>query len=202
MPISKAAKAAYDRRRYLRLGPRSKPKDPVQKAAYDRARYAMLHEDRRPRVCAREGCDVALKQPRRGQRLYCSRSCLGRAFYAGHYVPKPRTYSAPEPLPAAYSGHQWLEMARAAVGTVTLIEGTEISDRYYDDMGEALLALMEGKDPKEAVRAYRKQEWQARYLTKHIGDWAGDDPVDAWHRWEAVMPQTQSAEDAFMETLA
>ena len=201
MAISKAAKAAYDRRRYLRLGPRQQTRDKAAKAAYDKARYAALHVDQRPRVCAREGCDTALRQPRHGLRLYCSRSCLGRAFHSRTYVPRERVYTAPEPLPPAYSGHRWLDMARAAVGTPTMIEGTELTDRYYDDMGEALLALMEGRDPKEAVHEYRRREYVPRRMTKHIGDWRGDDPQEAWHRWEAVMPQTQSAEDEFMETL-
>jgi hypothetical protein len=116
------------------------------------------------------------------------------------YVPTPRrrkprfgTYST---IPAPYTGHQWLDAARKAVGTqLDLGLMTEASDRYYDEMGEALLALLEGKDPRQAVTEYRKREFVPRHLTSHIGDWSGGDEDYARDRWDAVMPKAPSAEE-------
>lgn len=165
------------------------------RSAYDRARWA-ARIDVRPTICAARGCDQPLVQPKRGMRLYHDTNCKERAWYAANYVSKPRTdwdTSAP-PLPEPYQGHKWLEMAREAAGVLhTVINGTEITDRYYDDVGEALLALMEGRDPDEAVREYRRREFAARRLTTHMSDWKD-------YRLEAIMPTVESAEDAYMET--
>ncbi len=112
-------------------------------------------------------------------------------------MPRARRVRYPTPEPQApYTGHQWLEMARAAVQTsLDLSIHSEARDRYYDDLGEALLAIMEGRDPKQAVIEYRKLEFIPRHLTSHIGDWSGDDPDYAQECWDAVMPTAPSAEE-------
>jgi len=62
-------------------------------------------------------------------------------------------------------------------------------------MGEALLALLEGRDPKAAVVEYRKREYVPRHLTSHIDDYRDEDGVS---RWERVLPSSPSAEDVVM----
>ena len=78
-------------------------------------------------------------------------------------------------IPAPYTGHRWLDMARKAVGAGDLDSSTPWADDYHDEMGEAVLALLEGRDMAEAVTAYRKKEYIPRRMTMHMGDW-GDDP--------------------------
>lgn len=199
--ISKAAKAAYDRERYQRLGPRQQTRDKAAKAEYDRARYLARKAAQPDLTCARQGCEEVLPKNRRGGRRYCSRACLEQAWYAKHYVPVPSLLEVP--LPAPYTGHRWLEMAREAAGGPKQLDfGLELYDRYTDEMGEALLALLEGRDAKEAVKDFRRREYVPRHLTQHIGDWSGDDEVEKWQHWESVMPWSQSAEDEFMERIA
>ena len=98
----------------------------------------------------------------------------------------------PVELPTPYHGHMWLDMARAAAGEVTGPVGTELRNYREDDIGEALLALLEGRDPHEAVRAYRRAEFVPRHLTMHFGDFRESD--DAW-RLDRIIPEVPSAED-------
>lgn len=96
-------------------------------------------------------------------------------------------------VPRPYTGHRWLDMAANIVGT-GFDETAPWADDKWDDIGEAVLALLEGRDMKEAVRNYRKKEYAARNLTVHLGDWGDDE--DEQNRWfEKVMPQVESAED-------
>lgn len=185
LAISKEAKAKYDRERYLRLGPRQQNRDKAAKAAYDKARRAALYVDQRRTDCAREGCHNAVTQPRRGRRLYCSDACRSGQFYGVHA-------STREPMAAPYTGHQWLEAARAAVAPGQTEFGWELYDRYNDEMGEALLALLEGGDPKAAVVEFRKREFIPRYMTTHFSEWASEE--QEW-RLEEVVPRDDSAED-------
>ena len=97
-------------------------------------------------------------------------------------------------IPAPFTGHRWLDMAREAVTSSFVNPLMPSSDDYYDDMGEAVLALLEGRDPKQAVKEYRSQEYASRRLFVRMGEW-GDDP-DEQNRWfEKVMPKAESAED-------
>jgi hypothetical protein len=101
-------------------------------------------------------------------------------------------------VPSPYTGQRWLEMAREAVGAPDP-EAPWADDRY-DEMGEAVLALLEGRDMKEAVSAYRKSEYVPRHLTIHMGDWGDDE--DQQNRWfESVMPTAPSAEDVAIARL-
>jgi hypothetical protein len=92
---------------------------------------------------------------------------------------------------APYTGHRWLEMARAVVGAPDP-EAPWADDRW-DEMGEAVLALLEGRDMQEAVVAYRKAEYVPRHLTIRADDWRGDEDYDEW--FDTVLPATESAEE-------
>jgi hypothetical protein len=62
------------------------------------------------------------------------------------------------PLPGLHVGHALFERARQVVGPrrSTLVN---LHDPLYDDLvSEATLALLEGRDPADAVRAYGGRE--------------------------------------------
>lgn len=97
-------------------------------------------------------------------------------------------------VPEPYTGHRWLDMARKMVVGNGFDGSTMWADDKYDEMGEAVLALLEGRDMQEAVTNYRKQEYVPRNLTIHLGDWGDDE--EAQTRWfETAMPRVESAED-------
>jgi hypothetical protein len=78
-----------------------------------------------------------------------------------------------EPLPSLHQGHPLFDAARAIVGR----RGSSLVTLYDplpdDPMSEAVLALLEGSDPREAVRRYRATElsW-GRITAPLIGEWA------------------------------
>lgn len=114
-----------------------------------------------------------------------------QAAYRPHPRPSRQRRVVAE-VPSPYTGHRWLEIARNVVTPDLDRSQGESAEWRQDEMGEALLALLEGRDPKEAVAAYRKQEYVARYMTQHIGEWAGKD--EAW-KLDALLPAEPSAED-------
>lgn len=174
--IPKAAKAAYDRERYARLGPRQVNRDLANKAAYDKARNARLKLDPR---------HIAMRKARDARRYV--------EVIKPNWVSKATGARIPVELPRTYTGHQWLDMARAVVGDKQTEFGWELYDRYNDEMGEAVLALLEGGDPKEAVKAFRKREFIPRHMTSSISEWQGDEEL-AW-KVDRIIPQAPSAED-------
>lgn len=92
-----------------------------------------------------------------------------------------------------YTGHKWLDMAREAVSKERFIDPlTPWADDYYDEMGEALLALMEGRDMREAVKQFRSQEYPMRHAVR-MGDWHSEDEEERWAN--EIMPTVESAED-------
>lgn len=103
-------------------------------------------------------------------------------------------------VPAPYTGHRWLDMAaKVVMKGRSLDHSAPWADDYHDDMGEAVLALLEGRDMAQAVRDYRNKEFVPRKLTIHMGDWIEDE--DYAQRWfDRVMPTTPSAEDEYMAT--
>ena len=165
--IDKAAKAAANRAYYLRTRPertRRIGKDPNwRRAPRERAvrvRSVPMPQapvDTRPNRCQRPGCGKGLVQPATGRRLYCNDRCRSRAFYAAHpgygYTPG----ASIEPIPMPYVGHDVFAAAREAA---RLTSGTDYSVDWgqNDMMGEAVLAILEGRDPDEAVRRYRAKE--------------------------------------------
>lgn len=179
-PARHCSKRCRNRAYYLsKRGPLESPQ-PVRKGPRSRAnqkdRSEYYHEyNRRPEVMER-------------QRV------RNRAEYVPHPRPRKPKYDTNVPVSSPYTGHKWLEMAREAVSSDFNPLGGEWTDQKYDEMGEALLALLEGRDPKEAVRDYRRSEFVPRHLSVHIGDWKGEDGEDV-ERWGSLLPSTPSAED-------
>ena len=104
-----------------------------------RARQNRLRADRRRRN-GRE--DRSREYARRRERRQCERHMR----------------QADAPVPALHLGHDLFEVARQIVGprrTAFVL----LHDPLYDDLvSEATLALIEGRDPHEAVRAYGARE--------------------------------------------
>ncbi len=88
-------------------------------------------------------------------------------------VARRRTTSAGSvpPVPPLHSGHQLFEHARQVVGPrrSSLVM---LHDPLYDDLlSEATLAIIEGRDPREAVRVYGARERSfGRVTCPLIGD--------------------------------
>lgn len=106
---------------------------------------------------------------------------------------RPRTSKQQPELTAPYTGHRWLDMARQAVlRGRDLDPSTPWADDYFDEMGEAVLALLEGRDMEEAITAYRKAEFVPRRLTQHLDDFRGEDG-DSY--FDNILPPQPSAEE-------
>lgn len=96
-------------------------------------------------------------------------------------------------VPAPYTGHMWLERMRQLVAP-SLDDSSLNADYYHDQMGEALLAFLEGRDPSEAVREFKRREFVPRNMTLSLSEWKDDpDNTDRW--FDSVVPPTPSAED-------
>lgn len=98
-------------------------------------------------------------------------------------------------IPRLYTGHRWFDMARAVVGRNPDEEYEDFG--YTDEMGEAILALLEGRDMKEAVSEFRKREFIPRHRTVFFGEWQ-DNPDQQW-KYHQVEPRVPSAEDEAVE---
>lgn len=164
-----------------------------------------------PKFCSQK-CKTLSKRTdhrRMWERLYRrARRAIGldkynvsrRAYYRERWR---RLYRAPQydPIPALYTGHRWFDMARQAVngGRDVIPEYRDYS--YNDEVGEALLALLEGRDMHEAIKEYRRQEYIPRYRTVHFGDWAEDEhPIEERFR-ELSVPSAEE-EAVVQETLS
>lgn len=95
-------------------------------------------------------------------------------------------------IPNPYTGHRWFDMARQAVNG-----GRDVSPEfrdygYNDEVGEAVLALLEGRDMGEAVKEFRRNEFIPRRMTVFMGEWHNED--DNW-KPDALLPSAPSAED-------
>jgi hypothetical protein len=80
----------------------------------------------------------------------------GRGDRSAEYLSRPSR--AMPPMPGLHLGHKLFERARQVVGPrrTTLVN---LEDPLYDDLiAEATLALIEGRDPEDAVRAYGARE--------------------------------------------
>lgn len=134
---------------------------------------------------------------RRPERMEYMRE-RNRARYVPHprvYPPKPPKLPASTPLPAPYTGHRWLDMAREVVGDPYVgIRGSEWADRRDDELGEVTLAILEGRDPEAALKEFRRREFTPRHLTKSISEWAGSDD-EAWRVDTIDQLAVESAEE-------
>ena len=84
------------------------------------------------------------------------RRSKGRGDRSTEYA--ARRSRAMPPMPGLHHGHTLFERAREIVGprSTTLVN---LADPLYDDLvAEATLALIEGRDPNHAVRAYGARE--------------------------------------------
>jgi hypothetical protein len=80
----------------------------------------------------------------------------GRGDRSAEYA--KRASRAIPPIPALHEGHEVFEQARAVVGPrrTSLVQ---LHDPLYEDLlSEATLAIIEGRDPEDAVRAYGARE--------------------------------------------
>src|SRR5687768_9713499 len=80
----------------------------------------------------------------------------GRGDRSAEYA--RRASRAAPPMPALHVGHELFELARDVVGprVTTLVQ---LHDPLYEDLvSEATLAIIEGRDPKNAVRTYGARE--------------------------------------------
>jgi hypothetical protein len=99
-------------------------------------------------------------------------------------------------IPTPYTGHRWLEMARGLIAPHHDPTGPT-AEWLHDEMGEVLLAIMEGRDPKDALRQFRNREFVSRFLTVSMSDWkTGKDDESRW--FDQVMPTVESAEEEAM----
>jgi hypothetical protein len=107
-------------------------------------------------------CAAPIVQAKRGRpRLYCSNRCRkaqqNRATEYANRNTKRASRAAP-PIPLLHSGHPLFDRARAIVGP-RRTSLTTLYDPLYDDLiAVATLAILEGTDPKEAVRIYGARE--------------------------------------------
>lgn len=77
--------------------------------------------------------------------------------------------AAPEPFPSLHTGHPFFEQARAFVrpGSMAVWH-----DPLPDDlMSEAVLALLEGRDPAGAVARYARTERVWQRMTYSLPEW-------------------------------
>lgn len=97
-------------------------------------------------------------------------------------------------IPQPYTGHRWFDMARDAVNGGRDVDPAFRDFGYNDEVGEAVLALLEGRDMGQALKDYRAHEFVPRHLTLYLGDWKDDDEG----RESTVMPSVPSAEDEYL----
>jgi hypothetical protein len=93
---------------------------------------------------------------RQNKRRSERRRLLGRGDRSAEYAQR-RSRAIP-PIPPLHDGHDLFERARLIVGPrqTTLVA---LHDPLHDDLlSEATLALIEGRDPHEAIRTFRARE--------------------------------------------
>jgi hypothetical protein len=87
----------------------------------------------------------------------------GRGDRSAEY--RRRRSRAIPPLPPLHDGHDLFEEAHRIVGPRRTSLVT-LHDPLHDDLlSEATLALIEGRDPREAIRRFRSREWAIGRIT-------------------------------------
>lgn len=92
---------------------------------------------------------------------------------------------------APYTGHRWFDMMREIVGPVPE-QDAPWADKWNDSMGEAMLAFLEGRDPREGLTKARKEYNMMEYGQVYFGEL--QDKYDQWERMLPMAPDPQ--EDA------
>lgn len=111
------------------------------------------------------GRSVLARYDRREKDRRYNMSEKGRARNARYEAEHPVV--RPEPVPMPYVGDPVFEQARQAAR----VRSDYASDWGQNDMlGEAVLAILEGRDPDEAVKSYRRQEATHRALRANVPD--------------------------------
>lgn len=181
--------------------PRTGKRGPSPKYCSDKCRLAAKRTPERQRY-EQEYYQKVRRLPDRWARILARgreyRHRLGDTYRTRMRERWRRLHGDPFPdvvLAAPYSGHRWLDKARSVVVGLNDLDGTAPwADDKYDEMGEALLALLEGRDPSEAVKEYRRKEYIPRNRMLRLSDWK--DELEQ-RKWESVMPKEESAEDTF-----
>lgn len=98
-------------------------------------------------------------------------STKGRMRWSNWYWGQPGVAAAAEPMPMPYVGDSVFERARAAAR----ISGDYSVDwGQHDILGEAVLAILEGRDPNEAVRQHRATEKAIQSRRAYVDDVGSD----------------------------
>lgn len=129
------------------------------------------------------------RRGRRARGLDLTDNVARRGYYRERYR---RLNFVGVEIPSLHTGHRWLEMAVQSVSGGRDIDPAFRDYGYNDEVGEAVLALLEGRDMDEAVKNYRLQEFVPRNLTIRAGDWVDDEGEDRWFDDIGAVP---SAED-------
>jgi hypothetical protein len=93
---------------------------------------------------------------------------IGRGDRSQEYA-RRRSRTMPQ-IPAMHLGHDLFEMARRIVGPRRSSLVTLYDPLYDDLLSEATLALIEGRDPAEAVRRYGATERSFGRVTRQLLD--------------------------------
>jgi hypothetical protein len=121
-------------------------KDPERRRATQRTYSARYYASNRERVLAK----------RRDPRVRALRAVQSRKWRSKHVTDR-------SPVPSPYRGHPVLDLARELVGEPWY--GDRLYDPVLEDaLGEAVLAMLEGRDPVVAARAEisRELRWRIR----------------------------------------
>lgn len=140
-----------------------------RRSAYDRARHPRYYAEHRRRILEA------------GHRRYATDE-YRRYALARYYEMQDSAEIRAATIQHPYTGHRWLEMASRAAGGYVDPTAPWADDRF-DEMGEALLALLEGRDPKLAVKEYRSREYVSRSMTTRISEWSEDERTQGWERF-------------------
>ena len=84
-------------------------------------------------------------------------------------------------IQSPYSGHRWFDKIRELVGPMP-DQTKPWSDRWNDEMGEAVLAFLEGKDPQEGLTKARKDYNMMEYRQVYISqlEYADEERGGSW----------------------
>ena len=91
-------------------------------------------------------------------------------------------------IPAPYSGHKWFDMVRGVVGKIPPAQDAPWADQWNDEMGEAVLAFLEGRDPMEGLTKARKDYNMMKYRQVYISQLETKDEDDNVE-WDRYIPQ-------------